>query len=456
MAKKKTVLSIEERLQQALVPKEEQPYEVPENWVWTRLGYVSEIVTGGTPSKKHSEYYGDDVPFYKPADLDSGRCVYNASEYLSIEGKKVSRLIPQYSTAVCCIGSIGKCGFLLQEGTTNQQINSIISKLEPLLMYYYACSDIFQKELSSKASATTIAIVNKTKMEQCLFTLPPIPEQQRIVARIEELFAKLDEAKENLQEVIDGFETRKAAILHKAFTGELTKKWREEHVVGMDSWEDSLLKDVCDVNPKKVDTKNLSDQLSVSFIPMAAVSDVNGCITEPLVKPLGEVKKGFTNFCEGDIILAKITPCMENGKSAVVGKLVNDIGFGSTEFYVLRTSVKLYNNYLYHIVRSSSFRDLAKGEMTGAVGQQRVPKSFIENFTIKLPRLDEQQEIVRIVDSLLEKEQKAKEAAKSVLEQIDLMKKSILARAFRGELGTNDPAEPSSMELLKQVLAEAQ
>ena len=190
MAKKKTVLSIEERLQQALVPKEEQPYEVPENWVWTRLGYVSEIVTGGTPSKKHSEYYGDDLPFYKPADLDSGRYVYNASEYLSIEGKKVSRLIPQYSTAVCCIGSIGKCGFLLQEGTTNQQINSIISKLEPLLIYYYACSDIFQKELSSKASATTIAIVNKRKMEQCLFPLPPLSEQHRIVARIEELFAK--------------------------------------------------------------------------------------------------------------------------------------------------------------------------------------------------------------------------------------------------------------------------
>ena len=238
MPKKKTALTIEERLQQALVPAEEQPYEVPENWVWVRLGAIAEIVTGGTPSKKHPEYYGGNFPFYKPSDLDQGRLTYDASEYLSEEGKNVSRIIPKNSTAVCCIGSIGKCGYLMCEGTTNQQINSAIPKINSLCLYYYLCTENFVQDLLSMASATTIAIVNKSKMESCAFPLPPLSEQQRIVERIEELLAKLDEAKERLQEVADSFAVRKAAILHKAFTGELTKQWRWENGVSYESWEE--------------------------------------------------------------------------------------------------------------------------------------------------------------------------------------------------------------------------
>ena len=245
MPKKKTALTIEERLQQALVPAEEQPYEVPENWVWVRLGAIAEIVTGGTPSKKQPEYYGGNFPFYKPSDLDQGRLTYDASEYLSEEGKKVSRIIPKNSTAVCCIGSIGKCGYLMCEGTTNQQINSAIPKINSLCLYYYLCTENFVQNLLSMASATTIAIVNKSKMESCAFPLPPLSEQQRIVERIEELFAKLDEAKERLQEVADSFVVRKAAILHKAFTGELTKQWRRENGVSDESWEEKKLEEVC-------------------------------------------------------------------------------------------------------------------------------------------------------------------------------------------------------------------
>ena len=281
--------------------------------------------------------------------------------------------------------------------------------------------------------------------------VPPLAEQQRIVDRIESLFAKLDEAKEKAQAVVDSFETRKAAILHKAFTGELTVKWREEHGVRMESWEQCSLSDVCTVNPKKADTKDLPDELEVSFFPMLALSEIYGEITDPQTRLLKEVRSGFTNFSEGDVVFAKITPCMENGKSAVVGKLVNDIGYGTTEFFVLRCSDRLYNRFLYHLVRDKLFRDKAKAVMAGAVGQQRVPKRYLETYKLNLPKFNEQREIVRILDGSFAKEQQAKEAAEAVLEQIDLMKKSILARAFRGELGTNDPNEESAAELLKQI-----
>ena len=451
-AKKEATLTPEERLQAALVPDWEWPYKLPENWCWTTIKNVATVVTGGTPAKNNSDYYGGEFPFFKPADLDAGRHVSEASEYLSDLGKSVSRIIPAQATAVCCIGSIGKCGFLDVEGATNQQINSAIPYFNALYQYFYMNTEFFTNQLRNSASATTIAIVNKTKMESCYYPLAPLAEQQRIVDRIESLFAKLDEAKEKTQTVVDSFETRKSAILHKAFTGELTAKWREEHDVRMESWEQCSLSDVCTVNPKKADTKDLPDELEVSFFPMPALSEIYGEITDSQTRLLKEVRSGFTNFSEGDVVFAKITPCMENGKSAVVGKLVNDIGYGTTEFFVLRCSDRLYNRFLYHLVRDKSFRDKAKAVMTGAVGQQRVPKRYLETYKLNLPKFNEQREIVRILDGSFAKEQQTKEAAEAVLDQIDLMKKSILARAFRGELGTNDPSEESAVKLLRQVI----
>ena len=451
-AKEEAALTLEERLQAALVPDWERPYKLPENWCWTTIKNVATVVTGGTPAKNNSDYYGGEFPFFKPADLDAGRHVSEASEYLSDLGKSVSRIIPAQATAVCCIGSIGKCGFLDVEGATNQQINSAIPYFNALYQYFYMNTEFFTNQLRNSASATTIAIVNKTKMESCYYPLAPLAEQQRIVDRIESLFAKLDEAKEKAQAVVDSFETRKAAILHKAFTGELTAKWREEHGVRMESWEQCSLSDVCTVNPKKADTKDLPDELEVSFFPMPALSEIYGEITDPQTRLLKEVRSGFTNFSEGDVVFAKITPCMENGKSAVVGKLVNDIGYGTTEFFVLRCSDRLYNRFLYHLVRDKLFRDKAKAVMAGAVGQQRVPKRNLETYKLNLPKFNEQREIVRILDGSFAKEQQTKEAAEAVLDQIDLMKKSILARAFRGEMGTNDPSEESAVELLRQVI----
>ena len=350
--------------------------------------------------------------------------------------------------------TIGKVGILGIAATTNQACACGVSNPSTNYKYlfYYARSqkDNFIKKGKGGAQPN----ISQEIIKSHEFPLPPLSEQQRIVDRIESLFAKLDEAKQKAQDALDSIETRKAAILHKAFTGELTAQWRKEHGVEMDSWEKTILKNVCKVNPKKIDTSGLPDNLKVSFFPMAALSEVSGEITDPQIRLLKDVKSGFTNFLEGDVVFAKITPCMENGKSAVIGKLVNDIGYGSTEFYVLRCGKDLYNRYLYHMIRDTTFRSEAKSVMSGAVGQQRVPKSFMENYPLKLPSVPEQVEIVRTLDNLLAKEQQAKEATEGVLEQINLIKKAILARAFRGELGTNDPSEESSVELLKTIIQE--
>ena len=433
-AKKEAVLTPEERLQAALVPDWEWPYKLPENWCWVYAPHIFDIDYGkGLPIKQLS---------------DTGYPVFGAngqigfySEYMYKEPQALMSCRGAYS------GTMNK-SLPYSYVTSNSLIISSPRGLMGTDCIYYLFSALNVSELISGTAQPQVTV---QAFDGFPIPLSPLAEQQRIVDRIESLFAKLDEAKEKVQAVADSFETRKAAILHKAFTGELTAKWREEHGVGMESWEQCSLSDVCTVNPKKADTKDLPDELEVSFFPMSALSEIYGEITDPQTRLLKEVRSGFTNFSEGDVVFAKITPCMENGKSAVVGKLVNDIGYGTTEFFVLRCSDRLYNRFLYHLVRDKLFRDKAKAVMAGAVGQQRVPKRYLETYKLNLPKFNEQREIVRILDGSFAKEQQTKEAAEAVLEQIDLMKKSILARAFRGELGTNDPSEESAVELLKQI-----
>ena len=436
MPKKKTALTIEERLQQALVPAEEQPYEVPENWVWVRLGAIAEIVTGGTPSKKHPEYYGGNFPFYKPSDLDQGRLTYDASEYLSEEGKNVSRIIPKNSTAVCCIGSIGKCGYLMCEGTTNQQINSAIPKINSLCLYYYLCTENFVQDLLSMASATTIAIVNKSKMESCAFPLPPLSEQQRIVERIEELLAKLDEAKERLQEVADSFAVRKAAILHNAFTGELTKQWRRENGVRDESWEEKKLSEITE----NQDSKRI-----------------------PLSKSQRDNMNRIYDYYGASGIIDKVDDYIFEGKKLLIGEDGANLVTRSKDIAFIADGKYWVNNHahildvkdtvlLMYLCNYINNMDLIP-YVTGSA-QPKLTQAKMNNIKIFLPTLHEQHEIVRLIDDLLARERAAQQAAEQALASIDLMKKSILARAFCGELGTNKASEASALELLKQVLAE--
>lgn len=425
MPKKKTALTIEERLQQALVPAEEQPYEVPENWVWVRLGAIAEIVTGGTPSKKHPEYYGGNFPFYKPSDLDQGRLTYDASEYLSEEGKKVSRIIPKNSTAVCCIGSIGKCGYLMCEGTTNQQINSAIPKINSLCLYYYLCTENFVQNLLSMASATTIAIVNKSKMESCAFPLPPISEQQRIVERIEELFAKLDEAKERLQEVADSFAVRKAAILHKAFTGELTKQWRRENGVSDESWEEKFVKDICNdikvgivIKPSQyyTDQKNGVAAFRSANVRESYIEDKDWVY----LNKNGQDTNKRSEVHTGDVLIVRSG---NPGTACVVTEKYD--GFNAIDILIAVPDLKkVTSEFLCAYTNSPACKTLISNNKRGmALAHFNV--GGYSQLPISLPSLPEQHEIVRLIDDLLARERAAQQAAEQALASIDLMKKSV-------------------------------
>lgn len=176
---------------------DEIPFEIPEGWVWVRLGSIGITVTGSTPAKAHPEYYGGDFPFFKPSDLDAGRHIYQASEYLTEAGKGVSRQLTKGAILVCCIGSIGKAAIIDVDGTANQQINALIPLVSESEYLLYAINSVaFQCQLDRVSRATTLSIINKSIFNNCILPLPPLAEQKRIVAKIEELMPLIDRYEE--------------------------------------------------------------------------------------------------------------------------------------------------------------------------------------------------------------------------------------------------------------------
>ena len=197
-------------------------------------------------------------------------------------------------------------------------------------------------------------------------------------------------------------------------------------------WANITIEDVAEVNPRK--SINLSPEDAVTFVPMAAVSEVSGTIENPTDRPLKEVNKGFTQFIDNDVIFAKITPSMENGKAAVARGLTNGFGFGSTEFHVFRSKGPVLPDFLWHYIRQKKFRDNARNVMSGAVGQQRVPADYLKSHGLLLPPLAEQERIVKKVDDFIARTTRARSELANIPSLIAKYKSAVLEMAFSGRM----------------------
>lgn len=190
-----------------------------------------------------------------------------------------------------------------------------------------------------------------------------------------------------------------------------------------ETWVEVRLTDVCELNPRLAADERLDDDAAVTFVPMSAVDETGGVISKPEVRTFVEVTKGYTNFRERDVLFAKVTPCMENGKAAIATGLENGLGFGSTEFHVLRPTEAVHPEYVFSFIRQQAFRDRAASAFVGTGGLQRVPPDFLTRVKLPLPTLPEQQ---RIVDVL--RQAKAAQDQQARRQQLDLMIKSALDR----------------------------
>lgn len=205
----------------------------------------------------------------------------------------------------------------------------------------------------------------------------------------------------------------------------------------------------CTINPPRPKLATLSDETSVMFIPMAAVDEVTGTVSAPELRSLGELrKKSYRSFAPGDVIFAKITPCMENGKAAIVPEIASGLGFGSTEFHVLRPKPGTDARFIWHYVRQRSFRQLAEHRMTGSVGQLRVPASFLEQFPIDLPDSSAQSQLADRLDGVAALVGSGNQHLASASQLLRQVRQAVLAAACAGRLtavwrAANPDVEPA-------------
>lgn len=461
MPKKKTALTIEERLQQALVPAEEQPYEVPENWVWVRLGNFIDLLRGVSYKKHdvHNEKMENDCLILRGGNIIEGGLDLNADN-VYVDKSLVSEAQLIRKNDIIIVSSTGSVKVIGRAGLAFYDYNDVafgafLTLARPKngcnksFVDLFFQSFLYRQSIRELASGVNINNIRSEYITNMTFPLPPLSEQQRIVERIEELFAKLDEAKERLQEAVDSFAVRKAAILHKAFTGELTKQWRLENGVSDESWEDVSLDSVC----KSIyDGDHMPPPKSETGIPFLVISNVNtGFISFEKCRFVPE--EYYDGLSEtrtpeiGDILYTIV------GSYGIPVMVDTDKKFCFQRHMALLKPKDIYNRFLWRQLQTQSFFEQATSIATGTA-QLTVPIKGLRKLIVKCPTLPEQHEIVRLIDDLLARERAAQQAAEQALASIDLMKKSILARAFRGELGTNKASEASALELLRQVLAE--
>ena len=222
----------------------------------------------------------------------------------------------------------------------------------------------------------------------------------------------------------------------------------------LEGWELVSINDILEVNPSKPQKDVVPPNTPVTFVPMPAVDADSGAINAPEIRDFSKVRKGYTAFQNEDVIFAKITPCMENGKAAVARNLLNNFGFGSTEFFVFRSKGAILPDYLYNYIRQDSYRKLAESKMTGSVGQKRVPKEFVQNSSIPLPPLAEQHRIISKIEALFARLDAANERLDRVPEILKTFKQSVLAAACDGRLTEGWRKEHPDVENLNEYLQE--
>ncbi len=426
------------------VPEGEQPYPVPENWCWVKFSNIIELISGRDAALADCNSEGLGIPYILGASNieNNAFTIERWIEAPQVVSKKGDILLSVK-------GTIGKL-YVQQEENVN--ISRQIMAVRPARVLKNKLAYLFLQFVCDELRAAgngLIPGISRADILDKAFPFMPLPEQHRIVNRIEGLFAKLDAAKEKAQAVVDGFELRKSAILHKAFTGELTERWRKEHGVGLDSWEKRNIQSVCAMKITDGTHKTpiyCEEDEGIPFISAKDVTSGKICWDNIryIIPELHEELYQRLAPQVDDILLAK------NGTTGVAAIVEEEKIFDLyVTLAVLRPNKEtIVPEYLLYIVNSPICKLQFDEHLTG-IGVPNLHLRDIKEVLLNVPSLEEQREIVRIIDKIIVNHQQAQEAAEAVLAQTDTMKKAILARAFRGELGTNDPAEEWAGALLE-------
>ena len=509
MAKNKNVeISLEEKLKKFLVPVDEQPYAIPSNWVWTRLGEVISIFRGLSYTKNDEVENGYLV--LRGNNLtDSGLSFLEniyVDEKIAVKGVKVKKddiilVASTGSSKVIGRACVAKKDY---EKTTIGAFLLLCRPKENIIkswVHYIFKTLRYRLYISEQAKGTNIKNIKNEYLENFYFPLPPLNEQKRIVEKLDFLFEKTKRAKEIIEEVKIDIENRKISILDRAFKGTLTSKWRNENKTSdvkellktindekIKKWEEDCLQAEKDGNkkPKKpiikevkdmivpVDeqpyklpdswvwvrlgdiiryTDNLdinkyySDEQIINYVDIDSINNEFNYIEKFKKEKVKDLSSRARRILKKDFILySSVRPYLNN--FAIMKDEIEDC-IGSTGFFVFKP-IYINTLYIFRIFLVPYIKELYLASIKG-FNSPSINVEIFNNTPIPLPPLEEQQEIVRVLDEVLENENKVKELLE-LEERIDILEKSILHKAFKGELGTQNNSDEHALELLKEIL----
>jgi len=377
--------------------------------------FQGKLITDGThqtPTYSDSGYI-----FLSSTNVTTGKIDWNNVKYIpeSLHRQLYSRLAPQKGDILLAKnGTTGVAALVDRDCEFDIYVSLALLRpkrelILPEYMLYAINNKSTKRKFDSQLKGIGVPNLHLKHIREVTIPLPPIDTQKSIVKICNQILSLLEKQKIKAIE----FGNLIKSIFYDMFGDPFENNNKMN------------FSDICLLNPKKSEL-TLANHEIVSFIPMQNVSE-NGEIDTSETRSLRDVKNGFTYFRENDVLFAKITPCMENGKGAIARNLVNGIGFGSTEFHVLRPIEGISTSeWLYHLTTLPEFRKLAESHMTGSAGQKRVPASFFNNLKISVPPLELQQCFAEIVTKI--EEQKA--LVKKAIEETQTLFDSLMSKYF--------------------------
>ena len=383
-------------------------------WKEVKMGDLVEIIAGQAPP---SAFYNKEKNGLAFLRVNSFGEKYPVNDSWTTESLKSCQ---KGDILLSVAGTIGAVNIADKDYSITRSIFALRPNTKKInLNYLYYFLKTLKIKLTNSGTGSSQKIITLGTVNNLKFFLPFLPngtpdlkEQERIVSILEKA-ETLKQKGKKAEELLDEY-------LKSVF-------WEMFYNRG---FEEVKLGTVCEFNPKKSEIKGTNENLEVSFVPMSDVQEHNVNLNLKEKRRIKDIFSGYTYFRENDVLLAKVTPCFENGKSGIAKNLNNGVGFGSSEFFVLRPSSKLLAELVYHIISSSEFIEAGAKQMSGTGGLQRLHKNYVTGYDVPLPPLHLQQKFTSIVEHV----EKMKEEVNKTQKNSEELFNSLMQKAFRGEL----------------------
>lgn len=399
--------------------------KIPKNWEKVKLKKYIEIVRGvNYKSNEVYDYKNDNTTGILRANNISNNGMFNFEKIIYVDNKNIKNEQMIKNGDIVIAMSSGSKNLVGKAAQAKQNLNfafgAFCSVVRPKninsdFLGFYFLTDYYRNKISELSTGININNLRKDYIENLDIMVPLDPKEQEKIVQVLDTMSNIIRLREKC---ISHAQDLIPALFQEMF-GDINNNVTKSNIV--------TFRNCIELNPAK---PNLKDNLNVTFLGMKDISE-NGQVNLSTIKMYEDVKKGFTNFGNEDVLLAKITPCFENGKAAIVRNLTNGYGFGSTEFYVLRPHKKLIlPEYVYSIIKSHSFAEPGKYKMVGAAGQKRLPKEYVLNYKFPLPSIELQEQFaekVRAINSYIKEQNEELKNAKQMFQ-------ALLHHAFTGEL----------------------